>query len=211
MGSGGICAFHASSQRLPLKPNPPAGPTAAGPCPRPPRPGIGLQEPEWPAAVPDARPQAGLNKEMGLGQGQGREPSTPTALAALRAGNSAREDLTQGQMGPGEKGGECVSPTPALYLLPAWETTATQEGAAPAHEVTPGQGDGAPSSENFAFLFLSSQMARPLSTPSPSQMQARKKRRGVSVAAAPSLPNRGLSWVSRDVAWRTLLRSIPPS
>lgn len=82
-------------------------------------------------------------------------------------------------MGPGEKGRECVSPTPALHLLPAWETTATQEGAVPAYEVTPGQGDGSPSSEKFAFLFLSSQMARPLSTPSPSQMQARKKRRGI--------------------------------
>lgn len=48
-------------------------------------------------------------------------------------------------------------------------------------------------SEEFAFLFLSSQMARPLSTPSPSQMQARKKRRGVSVSV--ELPNRGLLWV----------------
>lgn len=36
------------------------------------------------------------------------------------------------------------------------------------------------SSEKLAFLFLCSQMARPLTTPSPSQTQARKKRRGVS-------------------------------
>ncbi|XP_024594564.1 hairy/enhancer-of-split related with YRPW motif-like protein isoform X1 [Neophocaena asiaeorientalis asiaeorientalis] len=38
---------------------------------------------------------------------------------------------------------------------------------------------GRRSSEKSVFLFLSSQMARPLSTPSPSQMQARKKRRGI--------------------------------
>lgn len=61
-------------------------------------------------------------------------------------------------------------------------------------------------SEEFAFLFLSSQMARPLSTPSPSQMQARKKRRGVSVSV--ELPNRGLLWVPRGLAWRTLVRHI---
>ncbi|KAB1268698.1 Hairy/enhancer-of-split related with YRPW motif-like protein [Camelus dromedarius] len=44
-------------------------------------------------------------------------------------------------------------------------------------ELRPGRWSS--SSEKSAFLFLSRQMARPLSTPSPSQMQARKKRRGI--------------------------------
>lgn len=52
VGSGGICSFHACSQRLSLKPNPPARPHRRQPLPSPAPPargpGIGLQEKELP-------------------------------------------------------------------------------------------------------------------------------------------------------------------
>lgn len=63
-------------------------------------------------------------------------------------------------------------------LPPGLGAAAAQQGAVLAMK-SPRAGRRASGSETFAFLFPSSQMARPLSTPSPSQMQARKKRRGI--------------------------------
>lgn len=192
VGSGGICSFHARSQRLPLKPNPPARPRrrrCRRPCPRPPRPGDRVAGACWPGAV--------LPRARGRGRGpagQVRARVKPPIPWPQPPATLEQETRCRGGLGPrrkeppGKRGEKAPPPTPALCLLPSpphpqgLGDLGRWEGAVPAHSRLRGQPrPGRWSSKKSAFLFLSSQMARPLSTPSPSQMQARKKRRGVSV------------------------------
>lgn len=188
VGSGGICSFHARSQRLPVKPNPPA--RCRRPCPRPPRPGDRVAGAGWPGAV--------LPRARGRGRGPAGQVRTrvkppqshgPSRRPLWSRKLGAGEDLAQGEKSPRGKG-ERKRPHPRLPCASSPLPPHPQglgdlgrwEGAVPAHSRLRGQPrPGRWSSKKSAFLFLSSQMARPLSTPSPSQMQARKKRRGVSV------------------------------
>ena len=118
----------------------------------------------------------------------GRESSAPIPWPQPPA-TLGQETRCRGGLGPrrkeppGRRGEKASPPTPAKCLLPpGLGDLGRWEGAVPAYSRLRGQPrPGRWSSKKSAFLVLSSQMARPLSTPSPSQMQARKKRRGVSV------------------------------
>lgn len=73
--------FPRSFPAAPSETQPAGRPAAAGPCPHPPRPRIGLQEPEWPAEVPmpALQPAGGEREEHGAGaEARTKPPATPS-------------------------------------------------------------------------------------------------------------------------------------
>ena len=149
--SGGICSFHARSQRLPLKPNPPARPCRRRrPCPRPPRPGDRVAGAGWPGAV---LPRARGRGRGPVGQVRARvKPPHPMAPAAghTGAGNSVQgRTWPKEKRAPGEKGRESV-PTHACPVPPI---PGPGRGLCPptaGSEVSPGQGDGPLKNQPFS-------------------------------------------------------------
>lgn len=162
VGSGGICSFHARSQRLPLKPNPPARPCrrrrCRRPCPCPPRPGDRVAGAGWPGAV--------LPRARGRGRGPAGQVRTrvkppqshgPSRRPLWSRKLGAGEDLAQGEKSPRGKG-ERKRPHPRLPCASpprprAWETSGAGRGLCPptaGSEVSPGQGDGPLKNQPFS-------------------------------------------------------------
>lgn len=162
-----------------------AGPATAGPRPQSTRPRDQVAGPEKEhlgSRFPDGRPSARAK------QGVGELPTSPDAdrQEARRAQRTWHQtNGFRGEMRAGD-------PSACSVLLPGLGDYSLLGALLhPPHIQVPTcfqlglLGQPRPErrslcSEKLAFLFLCSQMARPLTTPSPSQMQARKKRRGVS-------------------------------